>query len=151
MKNRQLVYLVECNGLYKIGISADINKRILGLQTASPHPIKCIAYYKTVNDARNVEAALHKVFAKYRMIGEWFDFEGKFTQEAFDSLCPKYGMEPLAFLEDGSCMIIPEVETKKVKKLKAFGDIPNTTGGYTHSADSIAYWRKRYGIKTKGK
>lgn len=147
-KKKQLLYLIEAGGVFKIGISSDINKRIVGLQTACAFKVRCVAYYKTEKSARTVEAQLHKLFAPYRLEGEWFDFKGKFTQEAFDSICPRYGMTKLDFLEDGSCLVLEE--DGPIKKKKAFGEISEVDGGtYKHSNNQkeIAYWRKRYGLK----
>ena len=145
MRNKQLVYLIECNGLYKIGISADVNKRVKGLQTGSPHLVTCVAYYTTAQPAITVEKKLHKLFDKYRMIGEWFDFEGRFTQEAFDSVCPRFGMEKLPFLEDGTCSVVPE--EKPIEKKPEFGRVPLCGGAIKQTGDSIDYWRRRYGVK----
>ena len=149
MRLRQLLYLIESGGLYKIGISQDINKRLKGLQTGSPHPVRCIAYYTTKESARSVEGKLHKLFHKYRLSGEWFDFEGKFTLDAFNTLCEKFGMQPLSFNDDGSCAVVEEVPT--VKKKKAFGDIPNSSPPTRTKEEDVIYWRRRYGIKTKGR
>ena len=149
MKLRQLLYLMESGGLHKIGISQDINKRLKGLQTGSPHPVKCVAYYTTEDSARSVEGKLHKLFHKYRLSGEWFDFEGRFTLDAFNTLCEKFGMRPLAFNEDGSCAVVEEVPV--VKKKRAFGDDSGSPQPTRVKEEDVMYWRKRYGIKTRGR
>lgn len=151
-KKMQLLYLLQSGDLYKIGISNDINNRIKSLQTGSGYEVKCIAYYKTKEPARTVENKLHKLFDKYRKKGEWFDFEGRFTLELFETLCDRYGMQRLEFEQDGTCKII--YEEQPTKKLRAFGDIPNHPEvGNKHNQDSrgVEYWRKYYGIKTKRK
>lgn len=148
MANRQLPYLIESGGYYKIGVSADVNKRIETLQTSSPHTVECVAYYLTKQSAVVVEKELHKLFAKYRMRGEWFDFEQRFTQEAFDSLCDKYGMTKLDFLEDGKCSAIEE--PKKLKVKKPFGSVPDSDG-IKIGGDDSEHWRKVYGIKARPK
>lgn len=143
MKLRQLLYLIESGGLYKIGVSQDVNKRIRNLQTGSAHTVICVAYYQTDKPAREVESALHKLFAKYRLRGEWFDFEDRFTQEAFDTLCSRYGMTKLEFNENGTCKTVEE--TPKIKPQHKFGDIPNSSTIRTDQ-QNVEYWRKRYGI-----
>lgn len=148
MKLRQLLYLVDAGGLYKIGISQDINKRLKSLQTGSPHTVRCVAYYHTDESAMTIERKLHKLFDKYRLSGEWFNFEDKFTQEAFDTLCPRYGMTRLDFNEDGSCKTLQE-EVKKEKR-RTFGDIPEHEIPPNAPEKDIYYWRRRYGIKGKG-
>lgn len=152
MKFRQLLYLIEAGGLYKIGISNNINNRIRELQTGCAHDVNCIAYYLTEKPAIQVERALHKLFDKYRLRGEWFDFEGRFTQEAFDTLCTKYGMTRLSVNEDGTFQQIEaEVKEKKKTKIRKFGDLPPSAQPQTtYSEREIEYWRRRYGIKTKG-
>ena len=147
-KNVQLLYLVQAGDFYKIGISHDVNKRLAGLQTGNCHKVTCLAYYQTQQPASKVERALHKLFDKYRMNGEWFDFQGRFTQEKFDTLCVTYGMTKLPFNEDGSCKVVEN--PKKAVKKRSFGDIP--TGGNHRLPDTnVEYWRKKYGIcKKKG-
>lgn len=143
-KKIQLLYLIKAGENYKIGISTDINRRIQGLQTASPFKVICVAYYKTEESARKVESQLHTLFKQYRLEGEWFDFKGKFTQEAFDTICPRYGMTKLEFLEDGSCQVMEEPK----KEPKPFGRVPDSTPT-KHKTTSVEGWRKYYGIKRK--
>lgn len=144
----QVIYLIESGGLYKIGISSDINARIRTLQTANGNDVRCIAYYSTIESAKCVESKLHKLFTKYRQRGEWFDFQGKFTLELFETVCDRFGMSRLDFEDDGSCTVLYEEVVSKPKR--RFGDIPEyTIPEYTSNIKEQSYWRKRYGIKSK--
>lgn len=152
MADKQYLYLLYSeSGLYKIGISNDIEKRMKALQGASGFKITCLAYYKTKENARTVEGKLHKLFKKFRVEGEWFDFKGRFVQEKFDTLCERYSMYKMDFDENGRCIPYPKEDKSKKKKYTSFGDIPNTlaTENKIYSKREIDYWRKKYGIKTK--
>ena len=77
------VYVVknESTGLYKIGRSQSVEKRIRSLETTSGCKMLLIAKleiktreYFVVNDA---EMLYHKMFDDKRKIGEWFDLSGE--------------------------------------------------------------------------
>lgn len=64
------VYIIRANGLYKIGSTQDLNRRLMQLRTACPflervQTITCYAY-------RETEKELHRLFARERVAGEWF-------------------------------------------------------------------------------
>ena len=66
------VYLVSAyNGLYKIGKTNDIEKRLRGLKTMSPVPLKLIHTIETITPLK-LEAKLHKKYDRCRAHGEWF-------------------------------------------------------------------------------
>jgi Meiotically up-regulated gene 113 len=65
------VYVIEGNSLYKIGIAADISKRIAGIQTSFPFELKVVKVWKS-KFPHKAERHLHKRFKSYRMKGEWF-------------------------------------------------------------------------------
>lgn len=72
------VYLFQAdhNNWYKIGISADIKRRLKDFATL-PFDLVCIHHYLLPNrqKARDIEAALHKEFARNRVNGEWFKLD----------------------------------------------------------------------------
>lgn len=73
-KNKQkgYVYFVS-NGKYcKIGRAVDIDKRIESLRSGSSQPLQLITYLESI-DYINLETQLHKLFAKYKIYGEWYD------------------------------------------------------------------------------
>lgn len=76
-----VVYLMKnTNGLYKIGnTSRNTKKRVKELQTGSAAEIfiveECECKFPT-----KVESALHKRFARFRIIGEWFDLPDEYVR-----------------------------------------------------------------------
>lgn len=141
------VYLIYSeSGLYKIGVSNDVEKRMSTLRTGSGYPLTCLAYYKTKDKPTTVERALHKLFDDFRVLGEWFDFpKDRFSIEKFESILERFGMTKMDFDENGKCM--PYI--KEVQPRRAFGRIPDTIKIEYTRERSEEYWRKRYGIKTK--
>lgn len=142
------VYLIYSeSGLYKIGVSNDVEKRLATLRTSSGHALSCLGYYKTEDKATKVERALHKLFEEFRTLGEWFDFpKDRFSLERFETILERYGMTKMEFDPEGKCIPYP----KEVKKNKVFGDIPPSVKSGNEKEKSVEYWRKKYGIKTKG-
>jgi hypothetical protein len=67
----QFVYLLESNGVYKIGFSRFPLGRVKSLQTGSPYPITMIHKIKTPY-FRQLEAKLHYEFRDKRLHNEWF-------------------------------------------------------------------------------
>lgn len=67
------VYVVECAGFHKIGITNEFEKRFRGLDYANPLPVVKVAT-RTVPLAglAYAEAWLHMKLAEYRVKGEWF-------------------------------------------------------------------------------
>lgn len=66
-----VVYLLECEGFYKIGITDDVRKRLSQIQTSTPFNVKLIHSIPLAN-AWLLEKHLHERFAKKRVRGEWF-------------------------------------------------------------------------------
>lgn len=66
------LYVLSCNGLLKIGVTSDIDKRIKSLQTGNPHEIK-LEYIEERERPEKAERFLHKYFDKNRLKGEWFE------------------------------------------------------------------------------
>ncbi len=72
-KKSNYVYLIRAgNGLTKIGISYDIQKRLNMLNTASPVELSLIFFFEPSN-AVKTEKYLHIKFDKKRVKGEWFN------------------------------------------------------------------------------
>lgn len=65
------VYIIECQGLYKIGKTNDLKWRIGQLQGANPLDIR-VAHVIYTEKHSLVELALHSIFADNRVRGEWF-------------------------------------------------------------------------------
>ena len=70
------VYLLYAprTGLYKIGMSVNVEKRANGLSLQAGIPIEVVDYWELADAAPSTESALHTRFSEYRQLGEWFDF-----------------------------------------------------------------------------
>jgi len=73
-KDTASVYVVECNGLYKIGMSGSVSRRISSLQTATPYDVKLVDTFES-DVAFEMEQHLHHVFAEKNVQGEWFSLD----------------------------------------------------------------------------
>jgi|SaaInlLV_10m_DNA_4_1040232.scaffolds.fasta_scaffold22105_3 hypothetical protein len=70
MKSDQL-YVLECNGYYKIGITNNITNRLKSLQTGNAHEINVIHIEERYKPEK-AEKYLHQKFSNKRLKGEWF-------------------------------------------------------------------------------
>lgn len=66
------VYIMECNGFYKVGVSQDVKKRQKQLQTGNGKEIKILYSSNECINAFEVENLIHKKYKLYQTIGEWF-------------------------------------------------------------------------------
>lgn len=66
------IYFIQSihGGPIKIGLTNEIKTRLHSIQTMSPVKLKVIA---TIEGDYLTEKALHQIFSKYRLYGEWFD------------------------------------------------------------------------------
>jgi len=68
---KNCVYVIESNGLYKIGFSSDFTKRLSSYNTHTPlNKIICVAFN---NNAFDLESELHKKWNYLNVSGEWFN------------------------------------------------------------------------------
>lgn len=65
------IYVAEYKGLYKIGVSCDVKKRIKQLSCGCPG-IRSIYESSFLDNGFYVESKLHKEFKSYCVGGEWF-------------------------------------------------------------------------------
>lgn len=67
----EYVYFIQQgdNGPIKIGYSAEPEKRLQTLSTASPYPLRIL---KTTEGGKSLEQTLHQRFAEFQLEGEWF-------------------------------------------------------------------------------
>ena len=79
----QFVYFAEAmNGLLKIGVAADVAKRMRGLRAMSLIPLYLFHVVSCQGENhRDVEAAFHRRFAGQRHHGEWFHLRREQRQE----------------------------------------------------------------------
>lgn len=68
----QYIYLISCNGYFKVGIANDVESRLAQLQTGSPYELQIEECYEFEN-SEIVEKAIHQAWKANRVRGEWFD------------------------------------------------------------------------------
>ncbi|MGL5881287.1 MAG: GIY-YIG nuclease family protein [Xenococcaceae cyanobacterium] len=75
----KLVYLIgnKRDGLIKIGVSQNVEKRLKDLQSVYKTPLEIIATKRGSFDA---EKELHKKFSQFRRHGEWFIWDDSIVQ-----------------------------------------------------------------------
>jgi len=66
------VYVLECKGSYKIGMTSDLPKRMKAIQAVNPFGIT-LAHVIFTENHYQVEQALHRIFADSRGNNEWFE------------------------------------------------------------------------------
>ena len=82
--NEEMVlYLLESNSKYKIGVAKSISNRVRLLQTGNPYKITVFKEYKVQSEAkaRELEKALHLKHSSTRLEGEWFSLTNEDLKE----------------------------------------------------------------------
>lgn len=67
----QFLYIISCGDLIKIGVTNNIEQRLVTLQTGNPHEM-ILEHFERKNEAYKIEAYLHRIFEPYKVRGEWF-------------------------------------------------------------------------------
>lgn len=71
--SRGIVYCLECEGFYKIGVTSwSIKNRLPPTQTGNPFEVR-ILWVKRTNNIGKHERMIHKQLEQNRVRGEWFD------------------------------------------------------------------------------
>lgn len=75
------VYIIKVRNtrnhhMYKIGKSADYEKRLAKLQTGCPFPLELLCFLPAKNP-QTLESTLHNIFKTRRKSGEWFQLRRK--------------------------------------------------------------------------
>lgn len=67
-----MIYFIydDLSNAVKIGYTEDLEKRLSGLQTGNPRPLRVLMY---IDGDLSREAEFHAEYADFRMEGEWFD------------------------------------------------------------------------------
>lgn len=60
-------------GMYKIGMTVDVNGRLANYQTYSPYRDYKLYHFRFSTNKRNTEKALHNLLKNYKVAGEWFE------------------------------------------------------------------------------
>lgn len=70
---RGIVYCIECEGFYKIGVtSSGLKARVSTIQTGNPFPVNILWIART-NDIGRYERMLHEQIKDNNVRGEWYD------------------------------------------------------------------------------
>lgn len=87
IKSDSYLYIVECNGKCKVGVSALPEQRVALIRTDNYQPVKTIAIVKLKN-AYKVENELHDILteAGRHVRGEWFEIEGSKLLESLEDI-----------------------------------------------------------------
>lgn len=74
MESKVVVYIVgDDQGHYKIGITTDLKRRMIGLQNGNPYKLRVIDQIPPQGYAmRKLESLIHKNLRQHRMMGEWY-------------------------------------------------------------------------------
>ena len=66
------LYIIECEGRFKIGYTRDMTERRYKMSTNSPFPVTVVYESDTIEGVNFVETALHKKFSDKLIKGEWY-------------------------------------------------------------------------------
>lgn len=80
---------IKHDNLYKIGISANVEKRLCGIETCNPYDLEII-YSKEFKEANKIEKGLHNLYIKDRVRREWYRLEPSQVQDIIDMLTIRY-------------------------------------------------------------
>lgn len=75
-RGKGYVYIVESQGLFKIGMTGNLADRLKAFKTSLPGGMRPIRT-RLVDHAGNAETFLHEKFADKRLNGEWFNLSEK--------------------------------------------------------------------------
>lgn len=73
------VYLLRAGAFYKIGKSANVEKRFSQIKLQLPFPSQLIAYCPA-DDMNEAERSWHRFFEKQRRNGEWFELNDEHVE-----------------------------------------------------------------------
>src|SRR5262245_48408046 len=82
----QQLYFIKAGARIKIGIAADIGRRVRQLQTGCPEPLELLG---TIPGSRGVERCWHRRWAQIRTGGEWFKATPELLEEIDRTLRPR--------------------------------------------------------------
>lgn len=83
--NKRHVYLMECGGRYKVGVSADTSKRLRQLDNR-PFPVMLLASSQQLTHPFEAEREIHEWLEAYRVSGEWYDIPDDLLQSVIKTV-----------------------------------------------------------------
>lgn len=112
----QKLYLIECQGFYKIGVAYDVSHRLAELGIGNPFELVVLAVYGYSN-AQAVEAVLHQKFSQQRIRGEWFSLNENDIAK-FRMLCVELGGEAMSLPGDVLESQLEDIDDEILQKEK---------------------------------
>ena len=115
-----MIYLMadKINKKCKIGWSNNPHRRLKTLQCGSAFPLELLF---SIDGEKETEKYLHKLFAEYRLLGEWFYMENKILNWFRNPLPPTETKSvQMAILDDGISWI---TYCDNIGEAKVFGHI----------------------------
>jgi hypothetical protein len=77
------IFKMDKLGLYKIGVSQNINRRIKDINSANPYSVN-LYYSLSVNNAYDLEYLIHNKYEGSALQNEWFELTDKMLSEVID-------------------------------------------------------------------
>lgn len=73
-RSKKRLYIIEGDGIHKIGVSRLPDQRLRNLQLGSPVNLELVYKSRPVSGAELIERNVHEDHSEYNSHGEWFDF-----------------------------------------------------------------------------
>lgn len=112
------VYLIRAAQFYKIGITADVKKRLRAIQTGCPIQCEYIGYIPS-HQPEDLEKELHRKFQQFKTSGEWFDLGDDHVRSLVVDYNLKYVTNPIASLSEQTARTSNSDALKKSRNLAA--------------------------------
>lgn len=94
----QYLYIIECQGYYKIGVANDVVERMKHLQTGNPFLLNLYCAYE-FDKSFEAERALHSNFWKQNTVNEWFLLDNRDLSTARE-ICVQMGGRETRFVKE---------------------------------------------------
>lgn len=109
-----MIYFIKAKNYVKIGVSKNPVQRLKELQTANPIKLKLLG---TIEGNFSTEAALHRMFYKWKKTGEWFFLAGHFKLCMIAFQDPFYKINTLKDLDKaGYELAIRQKKNRQIKR-----------------------------------
>ena len=82
---KRYIYVITADKHTKIGITNSIKRRMETMQVCNPYKINLILA-KKINSAEFIEKKIHKEYAEFNILGEWFILSDKQINDIISSI-----------------------------------------------------------------
>ena len=81
--SRRTIYVLAAGPFVKVGVATDVGKRIAGLRSGCPYPIRVVSLHPApALIIHQVERRIHKALAASQAEGEWFGVSADVAEAA---------------------------------------------------------------------